>query len=218
MWKHCRWWFGLSDPQAGKITLDGHTLRDYSLAALRQTICYVPQKPVLVLWLCSPESVVRKATCIRLRSGSGCGSDAIQVRAGETTCRLGHPTWPAWPQAFRRGTATAGSHSGAASSGAGTGIGREHFSIGCAHRTIDTRVNSGSLLRFNSDRDNSSACLRSSNEANYCASARPDCSRRRAQLSIPALSAINVCTNPALRCRSINLIGNLDACWYCRLS
>lgn len=37
----------LSDPQVGEITLDGHTLRDYSLAALRQTICYVPQRPVM---------------------------------------------------------------------------------------------------------------------------------------------------------------------------
>lgn len=37
----------LSDPQVGEITLDGYALRDYSLAALRQTICYVPQRPVM---------------------------------------------------------------------------------------------------------------------------------------------------------------------------
>ncbi len=37
----------LSDPESGEITLDGYPLRDYSLAALRQTICYVPQSPIL---------------------------------------------------------------------------------------------------------------------------------------------------------------------------
>lgn len=37
----------LSDPQVGNLTLDGYSLRDYSLAALRQTICYVPQRPIL---------------------------------------------------------------------------------------------------------------------------------------------------------------------------
>jgi ABC-type bacteriocin/lantibiotic exporter with double-glycine peptidase domain len=37
----------LSDPQSGNLTLDGYPLRDYSLAALRQTICYVPQRPLL---------------------------------------------------------------------------------------------------------------------------------------------------------------------------
>jgi ABC-type multidrug transport system fused ATPase/permease subunit len=37
----------LSDPQVGNLTLDGYPLRDYSLAALRQTICYVPQRPIL---------------------------------------------------------------------------------------------------------------------------------------------------------------------------
>jgi ABC-type bacteriocin/lantibiotic exporter with double-glycine peptidase domain len=36
----------LSDPQMGSITLDGYPLRDYSLSALRQAICYVPQRPV----------------------------------------------------------------------------------------------------------------------------------------------------------------------------
>jgi ABC-type bacteriocin/lantibiotic exporter with double-glycine peptidase domain len=36
----------LSDPQVGSLTLDGYPLRDYSLSALRQTICYVPQRPV----------------------------------------------------------------------------------------------------------------------------------------------------------------------------
>lgn len=36
----------LSDPQIGNLTLDGYPLRDYSLAALRQTICYVPQRPI----------------------------------------------------------------------------------------------------------------------------------------------------------------------------
>lgn len=36
-----------SDPDFGEITLDGYPLRDYSLAALRKTICYVPQSPVL---------------------------------------------------------------------------------------------------------------------------------------------------------------------------
>lgn len=37
----------LADPQVGDITLDGHPLSDYKLAALRSTICYVPQNPVL---------------------------------------------------------------------------------------------------------------------------------------------------------------------------
>lgn len=37
----------VSDPQEGEIRLDGYPLRDYSLAALRRTICYVPQQPVL---------------------------------------------------------------------------------------------------------------------------------------------------------------------------
>jgi ABC-type multidrug transport system fused ATPase/permease subunit len=37
----------MSDPHSGDITLDGYPLRDYSLAALRQTICYVPQLPIL---------------------------------------------------------------------------------------------------------------------------------------------------------------------------
>jgi ABC-type bacteriocin/lantibiotic exporter with double-glycine peptidase domain len=37
----------LSDPQVGNLTLDGYPLRDYSLAALRHTICYVPQRPIL---------------------------------------------------------------------------------------------------------------------------------------------------------------------------
>jgi ATP-binding cassette subfamily B protein len=37
----------LSDPQVGSLTLDGYRLRDYSLAALRQTICYIPQRPIL---------------------------------------------------------------------------------------------------------------------------------------------------------------------------
>lgn len=36
----------LSDPQRGSLTLDGYSLRDYSLSALRQTICFVPQKPI----------------------------------------------------------------------------------------------------------------------------------------------------------------------------
>lgn len=36
-----------SDPELGDITLDGYPLRDYSLAALRKTICYVPQSPIL---------------------------------------------------------------------------------------------------------------------------------------------------------------------------
>jgi ABC-type bacteriocin/lantibiotic exporter with double-glycine peptidase domain len=35
------------DPQAGQIYLEGTPLRDYSLSALRRTICYVPQNPVL---------------------------------------------------------------------------------------------------------------------------------------------------------------------------
>jgi ABC-type bacteriocin/lantibiotic exporter with double-glycine peptidase domain len=37
----------LSDPQKGEIILDGYPLRDYSLTALRHTISYVPQNPVL---------------------------------------------------------------------------------------------------------------------------------------------------------------------------
>jgi ABC-type bacteriocin/lantibiotic exporter with double-glycine peptidase domain len=37
----------LSDHQVGNLTLDGYSLRDYSLAALRQTICYVPQRPIM---------------------------------------------------------------------------------------------------------------------------------------------------------------------------
>jgi ABC-type multidrug transport system fused ATPase/permease subunit len=37
----------LADPQTGDITLDGYPIREYSLAALRSTICYVPQNPVL---------------------------------------------------------------------------------------------------------------------------------------------------------------------------
>jgi ABC-type bacteriocin/lantibiotic exporter with double-glycine peptidase domain len=37
----------LSDPHAGEISLDGRSFRDYSLAALRRTICYVPQQPFL---------------------------------------------------------------------------------------------------------------------------------------------------------------------------
>lgn len=37
----------LSDSEVGEITLDGYPLRDYSLEALRTTICYVPQSPIL---------------------------------------------------------------------------------------------------------------------------------------------------------------------------
>jgi len=37
----------LADPQAGYLTLDGHLLPEYSLAALRQTVCFVPQRPIL---------------------------------------------------------------------------------------------------------------------------------------------------------------------------
>jgi ABC-type multidrug transport system fused ATPase/permease subunit len=37
----------VSDPQEGEIRLEGCPLTDYSLAALRSTICYVPQQPVL---------------------------------------------------------------------------------------------------------------------------------------------------------------------------
>jgi len=37
----------LSDPHAGYLTLNGYPLTEYSLAALRQTICFVPQRPVL---------------------------------------------------------------------------------------------------------------------------------------------------------------------------
>jgi ABC-type multidrug transport system fused ATPase/permease subunit len=37
----------LADPRSGDITLDGYPIRDYKLAALRSTVCYVPQSPVL---------------------------------------------------------------------------------------------------------------------------------------------------------------------------
>lgn len=37
----------LADPQAGEILLDGYPFRDYSIAALRATVCYVPQQPLL---------------------------------------------------------------------------------------------------------------------------------------------------------------------------
>jgi len=37
----------LADPSAGEIWVDGRPARDYTLAALRKTICYVPQNPVL---------------------------------------------------------------------------------------------------------------------------------------------------------------------------
>jgi ABC-type bacteriocin/lantibiotic exporter with double-glycine peptidase domain len=37
----------LCDPQTGHLTLAGRPLPDYSLAALRQTVCYLPQKPIL---------------------------------------------------------------------------------------------------------------------------------------------------------------------------
>jgi ABC-type bacteriocin/lantibiotic exporter with double-glycine peptidase domain len=37
----------LSDPHAGEILLDGYPFRDYSIAALRTTVCYVPQQPLL---------------------------------------------------------------------------------------------------------------------------------------------------------------------------
>jgi ABC-type multidrug transport system fused ATPase/permease subunit len=37
-----------ADPQAGRITLDGHAIEKYSLAALRNAICYVPQSPILL--------------------------------------------------------------------------------------------------------------------------------------------------------------------------
>lgn len=37
----------MADPQIGSITLDGHLLPSYSLAALRKVICYVPQNPIL---------------------------------------------------------------------------------------------------------------------------------------------------------------------------
>lgn len=37
----------MQDPDVGDIRLDNYPLREYSLAALRQTISYVPQKPVL---------------------------------------------------------------------------------------------------------------------------------------------------------------------------
>lgn len=37
----------LCDPQTGHLTLAGRPLQDYSLAALRQTVCYLPQKPIL---------------------------------------------------------------------------------------------------------------------------------------------------------------------------
>ncbi len=37
----------LSDPQSGHLTLAGRQLSEYSLAALRHTICYVPQRPIL---------------------------------------------------------------------------------------------------------------------------------------------------------------------------
>jgi len=37
----------LCDPQEGQLTLAGRPLPDYSLAALRQTVCYLPQKPIL---------------------------------------------------------------------------------------------------------------------------------------------------------------------------
>jgi len=36
----------LCDPQIGSINLDGFPLQEYSLAALRETICYVPQRPL----------------------------------------------------------------------------------------------------------------------------------------------------------------------------
>jgi ABC-type multidrug transport system fused ATPase/permease subunit len=36
----------LCDPQLGNINLDGFPLQEYSLAALRETICYVPQRPL----------------------------------------------------------------------------------------------------------------------------------------------------------------------------
>lgn len=37
----------LCDPQTGHLTLAGRPLTCYSLAALRQTVCYLPQKPIL---------------------------------------------------------------------------------------------------------------------------------------------------------------------------
>jgi ABC-type multidrug transport system fused ATPase/permease subunit len=37
----------MADPSSGPILLDGEPLRNYTLRALRQAVCYVPQQPVL---------------------------------------------------------------------------------------------------------------------------------------------------------------------------
>lgn len=37
----------LADPARGEISVDGHPHTDFALAALRRTVCYVPQHPIL---------------------------------------------------------------------------------------------------------------------------------------------------------------------------
>lgn len=37
----------VADPDSGRILLDEHPLADYTLASLREAVCYVPQQPVL---------------------------------------------------------------------------------------------------------------------------------------------------------------------------
>jgi ABC-type bacteriocin/lantibiotic exporter with double-glycine peptidase domain len=87
----------LSDPQVGNLTLDGYPLRDYSLAALRQTICYVPQRPILFdgsvrenLLYANPnattEDLLQVATVAQFRSVLDHLPDGLETQLGS----LGH--------------------------------------------------------------------------------------------------------------------------------
>jgi ABC-type bacteriocin/lantibiotic exporter with double-glycine peptidase domain len=87
----------LSDPQFGNLTLDGYPMREYSLAALRQTICYVPQRPILFdgsvrenLLYANPNATTDELLCVADVAQFRCVLDRLPQGLDTNLGPLGH--------------------------------------------------------------------------------------------------------------------------------
>jgi ABC-type bacteriocin/lantibiotic exporter with double-glycine peptidase domain len=117
----------LAEPQVGKVTLDGNLLAQYSLSALRQAVCYVPQRPVLFdgsirdnLLFANPEATDQEL------------ASAIEIAQFRPVVEklhhgLGTSFWAFWPAIIRRRTATTGSCSCANQKGSDLDPRREYL-------------------------------------------------------------------------------------------